>query len=129
MILQDVEAQRSTDSIDQPSSKPLPDYAHSGRGGAGNWYSPPALEKEGTFQSLIRTPTKDSTNAGAGYRGRGGAGNYNALDESVKKEAEQRAAEEARLREEEVVRDVELGLQQPEKAYLTAERIGSERSR
>ena len=126
--MQDIEAQKITDSIDQFSSKSLPDYAHSGRGGAGNWYAPPELEKEGTFQSHIRTPTKDSTNVGGGYQGRGGAGNYNAKDEIAKKEVEQRVAEEARLREEEVTRDVGLGLKQPEKAYLTAERIGSKRS-
>ena len=65
---------------------------------------------------------KDSATVGMGYRGRGGAGNYITGDETTRKEAEQRAAKEAKKREDEVVRDVEMGLKPPEKAYLTAER-------
>src|SRR4051794_12215260 len=42
----------------QPSSttNPPPEYAHSGRGGAGNWIQPSTLLKTGTFTSST-TPT------------------------------------------------------------------------
>lgn len=113
------------------TSSPLPtqtqpqEYAYSGRGGAGNVYSPQELQQNGTFggsaPSDATTPAKDDSSAGkeAGHYGRGGAGNYRGGEVT-----EGRGVEETGFSEE-VVRDVEMGLREPEKAHLGCEK-GSE---
>lgn len=101
------------------SSQALPDYAHSGRGGAGNWYSPPDLEKTGNFSSDTGRPIVSPSTKAAGYSGRGGAGNFNSKDQEIRRLEEERLAQEARSkREAEIVKDVETGLKPPEKAHL-----------
>ncbi|KAK4968075.1 hypothetical protein LTR66_011541 [Elasticomyces elasticus] len=111
---QDLEANRHTTTTtmttaDDPAAQATPsstqqDYAHMGRGGAGNYYSPKDLGATGRFSDAHRShivgdgtlaPASgraDAVGAGAGarlssvaayrgseagaYRGRGGAGNF-----------------------------------------------------
>ncbi|KAF2744812.1 hypothetical protein M011DRAFT_479569 [Sporormia fimetaria CBS 119925] len=63
---QDIEAQTASSSITSTSPpahttpfRPADQYAHSGRGGAGNWYQPSALAQTGTFTSS--TPSDTTT--------------------------------------------------------------------
>ena len=117
---QDLEAHSADASSDiTSSSRVLPDYAHSGRGGAGNWYSPPDLQKTGNFFSDTGRSMPRPDIGGAGYSGRGGAGNFSSKDQEMRRLEEERLAEKARSkREAEIVKDVELGLKPPEKAHL-----------
>lgn len=102
-----------------PSSRAIPDYAHSGRGGAGNWYSPPDLQKTGNFTLDTGRSIPSPDIRSAGYSGRGGAGNFSSKDQEMRKLEEERLAEEARSkREAQVVKDVEMGLKPPERAHL-----------
>jgi len=121
------------------------EYAHMGRGGAGNYYSPRELQMKGEFAGAGTshvlgdgTPVpkgevggaaaeKDVSGGGGGgaYRGRGGAGNYSFGGVSEGEErASRRRIEEMERKErgvrEEVLRGVEEGLARPEKAFLSA---------
>ncbi|KAF1958383.1 hypothetical protein CC80DRAFT_442327, partial [Byssothecium circinans] len=139
---EDVEAnQLPTSSTAHPATStptnPLPsnadqDYAHTGRGGAGNWYQPSELSKTGTFTSAADTtslPTSEKPQISTPWHpeaqempvakaGRGGAGNF---VWGSGEEAEKRREEERRVREEvggRVARDVEAGLAKPPGALL-----------
>ena len=70
---------------DAVTRKPLAEFAHTGRGGAGNYCSPKELDgmKVGATDSLTPQPQRPA------YRGRGGAGNF----------VEKDTAEEERLME------------------------------
>jgi len=109
-----------------------------GRGGAGNWYQPAALEKEGTFaQPLDATtlPTSPKPQISTPWHpenqelpvarsGRGGAGNFVWKDEEKERERE---AELERVKEkvnERVERDVEMGLQKPGAVVFGGQRAG-----
>ena len=99
-------------------------YAHMGRGGMGNYYSPKEWSKNGDRMDSS-TPKDQEFIEGSNHAtttyGRGGAGNY-ALISAVKEEnaARERVAE-ARTREK-LRRDAENGVQQrlavPAKAKL-----------
>ncbi|KAK5125355.1 hypothetical protein LTR85_000464 [Meristemomyces frigidus] len=119
-------------------------YAHMGRGGVGNWYSPKELKEKGHFSDAHRShilgdgtlPPADSTDSGAppSYNtaqpstettrtyGRGGAGNYS----FGVSESEERAARK-RMRQEEtkeklkadIERNVQESLAMPEKAKIS----------
>ncbi|KAH8595557.1 hypothetical protein B0O99DRAFT_671977 [Bisporella sp. PMI_857] len=92
---------------------PLPEYVHTGRGGAGNWVAPSDLASKG----LAQVPGKDIPAKDKGYRGgRGGAGNYvdPVEEERVRKEEEEKRRRE---NEERVAKDVEAGLARPERTY------------
>lgn len=60
-----------------------------------------------------------------GYSGRGGAGNLRGKEEMERRrmEGERRAKEAREKAHEEVVKDVEMGLQMPERAHLGSEKI------
>lgn len=119
-------------------------YAHMGRGGAGNYYSPWELQMRGEFTGAGTshvlgdgTPQpksqetermgdkgdmKGTADTGVTYRGRGGAGNFSfGVSESEERatrkrlEEEQRKKEELRVNSEKIV---EEGLARPEKAKM-----------
>jgi hypothetical protein len=109
-----------------------------GRGGAGNWYQPTELQKEGVFTEPIDStavPTSSKPQVSKPWHpssqelpvaraGRGGAGNFvwkNEEKEKAEKLEEQKAKE--RLSEG-VEKDVEGGLQKPGAAVLGREREG-----
>lgn len=109
-----------------------------GRGGAGNWYQPAELEKEGKFvqpadstaipissKPLVSTPWHPETQELPVARsGRGGAGNFVWKDEEKEKARalEQEKAKESVTRR--VEEDVELGLMKPPGALLGAAKAG-----
>ncbi|KAK3073941.1 hypothetical protein LTR53_004008 [Teratosphaeriaceae sp. CCFEE 6253] len=109
-------------------------YAHSGRGGAGNYYSPQELSSTGQFSDGTAAPGGSTTNGianGATTRtvGRGGAGNwgFGASGDSARA-AQEEAEEEARR--EKLSGDIEKGvgamLAEPAKAKLAGTKAVSE---
>jgi len=126
----DIEAQTSPTDTDTASlaralnaSRPPPEYLHSGRGGAGNWFQPAELSSQGLVQAAnssataTEAPRKGAVLSKPTYRGgRGGAGNY--VDFAAQ-EREKREEEERRRREMEarIGMDVEAGLARPARAY------------
>jgi hypothetical protein len=97
----------------QTSSTAAQDYAHMGRGGAGNWFQPKTLQAEGTFSQqtpaeATAPPTSASPNVSKPWtpegqelpvarQGRGGAGNMVWKSEEMwrkEKEEERRKKEE-----------------------------------
>ena len=99
--------------------RPVQEYTRSGRGGIGNFYSHSDLEKIGECVPKVEGLLPNiGSNGGARYSGRGGAGNFNYSDQSSTKIEADSSADDAKRRYDEVVRDVELGLKPPEKAYL-----------
>jgi len=137
-IKRDLEA--NLPSVEAPV--PAPDqYAYSGRGGAGNYYSPAALSQQGTFSTTpstaatnsgqseataIPAPASDSATASAAvpFAGRGGAGNYSFSDERKLLEAEVNDGGDGSTRRnpdgmtELVELDVERGLAKPQQAHV-----------
>ena len=59
----------------------------------------------------------------SGYAGRGGAGNYRGGIAESKEQDERKASEFQREVHQQVVRDVEMALKEPEKAHLGKEGI------
>lgn len=109
-----------------------------GRGGAGNWYQPTELEKEGTFtqpSDATAIPTSSKPHVSTPWHpetqelpvaraGRGGAGNFMWKDEEkerLKREEEERTMEKVN---EKVERDVEAGLAKPGAAVLGTTKAG-----
>ncbi|ORY12547.1 hypothetical protein BCR34DRAFT_651039 [Clohesyomyces aquaticus] len=141
-VAEDLEAQRSLTSSAAPpatsaTSNPQ-DYAHSGRGGAGNWYQPSELAAHGSFVSpddstslpttdrpAVSTPWHPETQEMPVARaGRGGAGNFVWKGEE-EKERERRVEEERRRGvEERVERVVEEGLAKPGAVVLGGVKAG-----
>ncbi|KAL6709415.1 hypothetical protein ACN47E_001822 [Coniothyrium glycines] len=138
---EDLEANRasiSTADTTRPAPPPQPanasqEYAHMGRGGAGNWYQPTELQKEGTFSAAV-----DSTAAPSGSKpqvstpwhpegqempvarsGRGGAGNFVWRSEEQARKAKEEEDRKRELVREGVERDVEAGLAKPPGALLS----------
>ncbi|KAF2415964.1 hypothetical protein EJ08DRAFT_703765 [Tothia fuscella] len=115
-------------SNQEPSQTTPQDYAHMGRGGAGNWFSPKELSTTGTFI----TPTDPTTSTKADksteaeivtetrHRGRGGAGNFIWSQEEEERRKRGEETKEIELKDM-VARDVEMGLQRPGKAVLRNE--------
>jgi hypothetical protein len=113
-----------------------------GRGGAGNWYQPTELQKEGTFTQAtdatavpttskpqISTPWHpENQEMPVARSGRGGAGNFVwKSDEQIKKEKEGRELDELKKREtvsQEVERNVEAVLAKPGAARLGGDKLG-----
>lgn len=139
----DIEANR-TSATTAPSTRPAQpanasqDYAHMGRGGAGNWYQPTELQKEGTFtqpgdSTAIPTSSKPQVSTPwhpegqelpVARSGRGGAGNFVwKSEEQAKKEAEDEERKKEVVREG-IERDVEAGLAKPPGARLGADKEG-----
>ncbi|KAF9690998.1 hypothetical protein EKO04_010999 [Ascochyta lentis] len=114
------------------------EYAHMGRGGAGNWFQPSNLSKEGTFSqassdataapaSVERNVSKPWTPEGqelpVARQGRGGAGNMVWKSEAMwrkEKEDEQRRKEEI----EREALEAAGGLQSPGKAVFGTQKGG-----
>jgi hypothetical protein len=109
-----------------------------GRGGAGNWYQPSELPKEGTFSEpsdstavpispkpqVSKPWHPDTQELPVARAGRGGAGNFIWKDEEREKAAK---LEEQKAREklsEGVEKDVEGGLQKPGAAVLGGVKAG-----
>jgi len=125
-----------------PVPAPPDQFAYSGRGGAGNYYSPAVLSQQGTFSTTpsttasrsgqgdaataIPAPASDSATASAAvpFAGRGGAGNYSFSDERKLLEAEVNdGGDVSRNRDpdgmtELVELDVERGLAKPQQAHV-----------
>ncbi|KAI5195984.1 hypothetical protein E4T39_07959 [Aureobasidium subglaciale] len=109
------------------------EYAHTGRGGSGNYYSPRELLATGKFEGVDTshvlgdgTPAPkegDKENkSNAGFKiGRGGQGNFFGGDEGEAEKLRAKREDEAR-KQEELKREVEKGvdgsLSRPEKARL-----------
>ncbi len=121
---QDLEAQTATRDtpIADPEARPS-DFAHSGRGGAGN-YKPTANSTAPGIASDLSTSIKQAPIPEGGHGGRGGVGNYRG---SVSLEGRQAEVERANKLQEEAyaktVEDVEKGMKPPEKAHLVNEKI------
>ena len=112
MTAEDVEKSRS-------------EYAHSGRGGAGNYTNASELA-ESTAQTAGVTPSlQESKPPETGHYGRGGAGNYR-IGDSERMKMEQGKIEAAHQKKvyQQAVKDVEAGLKEPEKAHLGSEKLG-----
>lgn len=138
---QDVEAQRTPAVASPPlaSAPAAQPYAHTGRGGAGNWYEPAKLAKDGTFAAPVDATALPPTNAKpnvstpwhpesqqmpVGRAGRGGAGNFVWKDDEEEKrtrEEEEKLSEEV---SESVERHVEAGLAKPPGALLGGVKAG-----
>ena len=122
-----MEAQQDTpesQSADPDASKP--EYAHAGRGGAGN-FKPTAPPTAAATPGDLSTSIKPGTISDGGYSGRGGAGNFRG--EALEKTMSEAIAKEQEAEEQayqETVKDVEEGLKLPEKAYLSSERLGEQ---
>ena len=125
--LQDVEAQQEhpeTQTADPDASRP--EYAHAGRGGAGN-FKPTATAAAAATPGDVSTSVKPATIAEAGYSGRGGAGNFRG--EALERRRSEAIAREQEAEEkayQETVREVDQGLKPPEKAYLSSEKLGEQ---
>lgn len=120
-----------------PSSSASQDYAHMGRGGAGNWYQPSELAKEGSFTQpadATATPSAAKPQVSTPWHpegqempvarsGRGGAGNFVWRSEDLAKKAKEDEDEERRKEvvSQEVERDVEAVLAKPPGVLLGRE--------
>lgn len=109
------------------------EYAHTGRGGAGNYYSPRELKATGKFEGADTshvlgdgTPAPKSDHEKAKEAtviryGRGGMGNFFGGDEDAANKLREKQEEEAR-KQEELKQQIEKGvdgvLSRPEKACL-----------
>lgn len=132
-------ASNAASAPSQTSSTASQDYAHMGRGGAGNWFQPKTLQQEGTFSQQTPAestaqPTNTTPNVSKPWtpegqelpvarHGRGGAGNMVWKSEEMWR---QEKADEQRRREE-IERNAEAaagGLQSPTKALFGAQKGG-----
>ncbi|EMD60529.1 hypothetical protein GGP41_000845 [Bipolaris sorokiniana] len=137
---EDIEANHAGSSVAPASRSPSTaqpsnasqSYAHMGRGGAGNWYQPTELQKDGTFTQpgdSTAIPTSPTPQVSTPWHpegqelpiarsGRGGAGNFVwKSEEEGKKEREVEDATKEGLREQ-AERSVEAELAKPPGALL-----------
>lgn len=92
-----------------------------GRGGAGNFTTRDVLAA-GTTANVDVTPSlQENQPPELGHYGRGGAGNYRTPEPEKKREEEKDALEAQEKAHQRVVKDVEMGLKEPEKAHLGRE--------
>lgn len=99
-----------------------PEYAPTGRGGAGNYTSASKLATVTMRNASITPSLQETKSPEVGHSGRGGVGNYSSGD-AGKKEDEVRETELQEMAHQRVVKDVEMGLKEPEKAHLVKERL------
>ncbi len=98
------------------------EYAHSGRGGAGNYLNASELTRATKENSDVTPALQERKPSVVGYSGRGGVGNYKSGD--VARRLEERGASEIQEKvHTQVVKDVEMALKEPEKAHLASEKI------
>lgn len=120
---QDVESQRKASIVSTKDiEKARPEYAPTGRGGAGNWASANKLATATAKNANITPSLQESKPPDVGHSGRGGVGNYR-NGEVGKQEDEVRETELQEMKHQQVVKDVEMGLKEPEKAHLVKERL------
>lgn len=150
-VAEDLESnQQVADQTSNPSSADLPlrqdqQYAHSGRGGAGNYYSPRELEETGSFNDTLPTGLGAASNASASTAagssvpagqngnaasepvrryGRGGAGNMSFGVTEDEARVYRKRREEEEQRQEKLKADVEANvnaiLMEPPRARLPA---------
>jgi hypothetical protein len=94
-----------------------------GRGGAGNYYSPKTdgeMRMDAAESSCI-----PQLRRGAGYQGRGGAGNFMPKDAAEEERLREIEAEKRDIIAETARRDVEMALKAPGKAHLPREGLQS----
>lgn len=118
----DVEAQRNAASgaVEDLESQGRR-FSTSGRGGAGNVTTRDVLAA-GTTANVDVTPSLEETKPPElGHYGRGGAGNYRIPEHENKRGGEKDILEAQEKAHQEVVKDVEMGLKEPEKAHLGRE--------
>jgi len=120
----DVETQRKG-SIARPEDKERARLvlAPTGRGGAGNYTSSSKLATVTTKNANITPSLQETRPPQVGHSGRGGAGNYRSGDVEKKEEDETMAIELQERTHQWVVKDVEKGLKEPEKAHLGNEKL------
>jgi hypothetical protein len=106
-----------------------------GRGGAGNWYQPTELQKEGTFSTAADStsaPTSSKPQISTPWHpedqelpvarsGRGGAGNFVWKSEDQARKAQEDEERRRELVRANIERDVEAGLAKPPGALLGKE--------
>ena len=98
------------------------EYAHSGRGGAGNYLNASELTRATKENSGVTPALQERKLSVVGYSGRGGVGNYQSGD--IERTLEERRASEFQEKvHTQVVRDVEMALREPEKAHLANEKM------
>ena len=74
----------------------------------------------GTSANIDVTPSmRENKPPEIGHYGRGGAGNYRTSEPDKRLEGEKEALKAQEEAHQKVVRDVEMQLKEPEKAYLT----------
>lgn len=125
--LKDVEAQENSaqsQKVDPDASRP--EYAHAGRGGAGNYFKPTAPAAATALPGDLSTSIKQDTIPEGGYLGRGGVGNFRGDPEKKISESIAREREADEESYEKTVKDVEQGLKSPEKAHLSSEKLGAQ---
>lgn len=122
--IQDLEAQ-GTDSSGvtaEDVQKNRAEYAHSGRGGAGNYVNASDLMRATKENSDVTPALQERRPSVVGYSGRGGLGNYKSGD--AERSLEDRRASEAQEKvHTQVVKDVETALKEPEKAHLPSAKM------
>ncbi|KAF7194871.1 hypothetical protein HII31_01604 [Pseudocercospora fuligena] len=114
-------------SADSSLPREKQQYAYTGRGGAGNWYSPQELKQTGTYDD--RLPAAASAQAQQAAvepvrkYGRGGAGNMSFGVSEDEERAIRKRMEEEEAKREKVAADVEANvnamLPEPPKAKLS----------
>jgi len=119
------------------TSSSVDEYAHSGRGGAGNWFSPANLTTAGAFTTTDKSapPSSSASSKPRAPRsvaqvpvaeqpsritGRGGAGNF-VWETEAEQKAKVDAIEKMYSIHDGVLRDVEEQLARPGKARLKAD--------
>ena len=127
---QDLEAQGtgSNGVTTEDVQKIRAEYAHSGRGGAGNYLNASELMRATKENSDVTPALQERKPSVVGYSGRGGVGNYQGGD--VEKRLEEiRASDIQEKVHTQVVKDVEMALKEPEKAHLASEKMEYEAER
>lgn len=100
------------------------EYAHSGRGGAGNYTDADKLAKTTAAMANVTPALRETKPPKVGHYGRGGAGNYRDKSADASREEDTRAKSETKEKvHQQVVRDVESSLKEPEKAHLGGEKL------
>ena len=122
MTFQDVEAQRDTagagvDNLQNQKHR----ISTSGRGGAGNITTRDVLAAGTTANVDVTSSMQENKPPELGHYGRGGAGNYRTPDSEKILEREKERLDAQEKAHQKVVKDVEMGLKEPEKAHLGRE--------
>ncbi|KAI4211345.1 MAG: hypothetical protein LQ351_005900 [Letrouitia transgressa] len=121
-VAEDIESQPEAGAELPLADENRPEYIHSGRGGAGNYETPPTLAER--QREIDVTPSmRESSVPQGGFYGRGGAGNVRNEENSRHEGLERQSSGAQQLAHEATVRDVEVGLKEPEKAHLNAEKL------